>query len=210
MKKSLITLLAVAFISAMALPVLAGNGAPSGAHYSLNIIGVKNPKTADMTDKGGHVIFVPLKGNCQILLSAGEFQVLDANGTDGPAAFQLPNPDPLNTGTTAYSVYARALGKPGGSSITKTCATVVEGDLAGEELCSTYQMLLVRDKGKSSFTNVSKELLYIYADINDDGNIERVPLFDPQMEGYYWDYENTNLKLAQLRFYQVPTEVPAP
>jgi hypothetical protein len=34
--------------------------------------------------------------------------VLDGNGTDGVAAFQLPNPDPTNSGTTTYSVWARA------------------------------------------------------------------------------------------------------
>src|SRR5205814_1176518 len=33
-----------------------GNGAPSGSHYNLNIIGVANPKTADMTGANGHTI----------------------------------------------------------------------------------------------------------------------------------------------------------
>src|SRR5215510_10122400 len=39
-----------------------GNGAPSGAHYNLNIIGVPHDKTADMTGGDGHVIFVQLVG----------------------------------------------------------------------------------------------------------------------------------------------------
>jgi hypothetical protein len=38
-----------------------GNGAPSGAHYNLNIIGVEKAKKADMTGSNRHVIFVPLK-----------------------------------------------------------------------------------------------------------------------------------------------------
>jgi hypothetical protein len=33
-----------------------GNGAPSGAHYTLNIIGVPKNKTADMTNNSGHRI----------------------------------------------------------------------------------------------------------------------------------------------------------
>ena len=37
-----------------------GNGAPSGAHYNLNIIGVENPKNSDMTGSNRHTIFVPL------------------------------------------------------------------------------------------------------------------------------------------------------
>ena len=183
---------------------ITGNGAPSGPHYDLNIIGVPKGKTADMTGDNGHRIFVPLDGNTKILLSPGDFQVLDANGTDGSAAFQLPNPDSANAGTTTYSVYARSLGKPGGSSIAVACGT----DSSGVTFCSTDTLFSVRGKGKSSFTNVSKELLYIYADINGDGKIDRVPLFDSSLQDYYWSYDNNGLKLLQLRFYQVPTTVP--
>src|SRR5438876_12067377 len=38
------------------------NGAPSGAHYNLNIIGVSKDKTATMTTGDGHRIFVQLNG----------------------------------------------------------------------------------------------------------------------------------------------------
>jgi len=194
--------------SSMASPSVSssttGNGAPNGPHYDLNIIGVPNDKTADMTGDNGHRIFVDLVGNTKIFLTVGDFQVLDANGTDGSASFQLPNPDPTNSGTTIYSVFARALGKPGGSSVTKTCAT----DSLGSTFCSLDTLLEVRSKGKSSFTNVSKELLYIYADIDGDGKIDRVPLFDSRLQGYYWNYDDNGLKLLQLRFYQVSTTVP--
>jgi hypothetical protein len=185
----------------------ASNGAPSGSHYNLNIIGVPKGKTADMTGSQGHRIFVPLTGSCQINLSQGDFQVIDPNCTDGKAGFQLPNPDPTNSGTTVYSVYARALGKPGGSSQTTTCAT---DPTDGSLWCSVYSMIAVRSTGKSSFTNVSKELLYIYADINLDGKLERYNLFDSALQDYYWQYGNSGLKLLQLRFYEVPTTVPTP
>jgi len=65
-----------------------------------------------MTGNNGHVIFVPLFGNTKILLcesgvgaaclNVSGFQVLDANGTDGSAAFALPDPDPTNSGTSLY------------------------------------------------------------------------------------------------------------
>lgn len=183
-----------------------GNGAPSGAHYNLNIIGVQNPKTADMTDSQGRRIFVPLNGNTKIWLTQSPtFEVYDANGTDGNgASFGLPNPDPDNDGVTEYSVYARALGTPGGKSTTTTCAYDAS---TAETYCSTYSMVLTRDTGKSSFTNVSKELLYIYADFNGDGVIERYPLFSDSMLQYYWNYDNNGLKLAQLRFYEISTNV---
>ncbi len=179
-----------------------GNGAPSGAHYNLNIIGVPKGKTAEMTSGGR--IFVPLEGNCKISLALGDFQVLDGNCTDGKSNFQLPNPDPTNSGNTQYSVWARALGKPGGKSTTNTCAT---DPLTGEIWCSVETLVSVRNTGKSSFTDVSKQLLYIYADINADGVVERYPLFDSALQDYFWNYDNNGLKLMQLRFYSVSSNV---
>lgn len=181
-----------------------GNGAPSGAHYNLNIIGVPKGKTAAMTGSSGHRIFVPLEGQCKINLSVGSFSVLDGNCTDGPAAFQLPNPDPENSGYTTYSVFARALGKPGGQSSMTPCAI---DPVTGETFCSTYTTVSVRNTGKSSFTNVSKTLLYVYADVDGDGEIERYPLFDSALQDYYWQYDNSGLKLLQLRFYPISTNV---
>ena len=184
--------------------LFAGSGAPSGAHYGLNIIGVPKNKTASMTDNLGHRIFMPLYGKSKILLSEGDFQVLDANGTDGSASFQLPSPDPDGDGITSYSVFARALGKPGGSAKIVTCAT---DPITLEEVCSTLSYVAVRNKGKSSFTNVSQELLFIYADLDGDGTDERYPLFDDRLKDYFWEYTNTGLKLLQLRFYEVVTNV---
>jgi hypothetical protein len=186
---------------------LGGNGAPSGAHYNLNIIGVPKGKTADMTGSSGHRIFVPLVGKCKINLSPGDFLVVDGNCTDnGQASFQLPNPDPDNNGITEYSVWARALGKPGGSSTTTTCAT---DPSTGEVWCSVYSMVAVRNKGQSSFTDVSRQLLYIYADINQDGTLERYNLFNDALQDYYWNYDNNGLKLLQLRFYPIASNVNA-
>lgn len=177
----------------------------SGAHFNLNLIGVPKDKSADLTASNGRRIFVDLVGKTTINLAQGPFDVLDANGTDGVAAFQLPNPDPDNDGTTTYSVYARALGKPGGASTTTTCLT----DATGETYCSIYSAVLVRTKGRQSFTNVSQQLLYVYADTDGDGRVERMPLFGDSTADYFWSYDNAGLKLAQLRFYEVSTTVAA-
>jgi hypothetical protein len=181
-----------------------GNGALSGTHYNLNIIGVAQGKTADLTGSSGHRIFVPLSGSAKINLTEGDFLVLDANGTDGTAAFQLPSPDPDNDGVTEYSVFARALGTPGGSSVTTTCAT---DPTTGEVVCSTESLLLVRSGGRSRFENVSRQLLYIYADIDGDGTVDRIPLFGDELQDYFWQYDNNGLRVAQLRFYEVATNV---
>jgi hypothetical protein len=179
---------------------LAGNGAPSGKHYSLNLIGVPKTKTATITS--GNRIFLPLEGSAKVNLSQGPFAVLDANGTDGVAAFQLPAPDADGDGVTSYSVYARALGKPNGSIKANTCATDV---VSGETVCSLETLVKVRTKGKSSFTNVSRELLSISADIDGDGTVERVPLFDSRLQDFFWNFDNQGMKLLQLRFVEVPT-----
>ena len=208
MTKKIQAMVAIFALMAMVAPQVGatGNGAPSGSHYNLNIIGVSKDKTADMTGDNGHRIFVKLEGNTKINLAEGEdFQVLDANGTDGSASFQLPNPDPDNDGITEYSVYARGLGKIGGEASITTCAW---DPVAGEEVCSTDTTLTVkRTKGKQTFQNVSRELLYIYADLDGDGTSERYPLFDDRLEDYFWSYDNNGLKVLQLRFYEIPTNV---
>ncbi|HSE71709.1 MAG TPA: hypothetical protein VLA97_13195 [Nocardioidaceae bacterium] len=182
-----------------------GNGAPSGSHYTLNIIGVSKDKASAMDGNNGSRIFVPLWGNAKINLTEGDFGVLDANGTDKDGAtFSLPNPDPDADGVTEYSVYARALGTPGGSSTTTTCAT---DPVTDEEICSTESMVLVRNTGKSYFDNVSRELLYVYYDLDEDGTAELIPLFDSRLQDYFWDYDNKGLKVAQLRFYEQATDV---
>lgn len=207
-----------------------GNGALSGPHYNLNIIGVPKEKSADMSQGGGHVIFVGLGSesvtkNTRILLSSGDdFLVLDKNGTDGKASFQLPG-DVADT----YLVYARALGKPGGKTSFDLCYTDPgeDGMLNTEDdvvECGGDPMELTRTKGKSKFSNVSKTLLYLELDIDPDSELVgclpegsdtpevddpvvedvEIALFDECLQGYLWDFNNNGLKLLQLRFYPMP------
>lgn len=196
---------AAAAIVAAALNSSAGTGSPNGSHYTLNIHGVPKNKTATMTGSDTRNIFVPLSGKASIYLKEGPFQVLDANGTDGNGAtFQLPNPDPSGTGTTTYSVYARALGKPGGSSKMTSCVT----DTLGDTYCSTEQVVTVRGTGKSKFVNVSTQLLTTCLDTDGNGTCDtRVSLFSDSTYGYLWDYDNQGLRLLQLRFYPVGTKI---
>jgi hypothetical protein len=183
-----------------------GNGAPSGPHYNLNIIGVPKGKNPDMDGNQGHRIFVPLFGNAKIWLAEapeGEsFQVLDANGTDqNGAKFQLPDPFPNDDLVPIYTVYARALGRPGGYSHTILC---YEDPGTGETICSGDTLTLRRGHGQQKFTNVTQKLLTIWIDTNGDGIPDsRVGLFDEDAYEYFWEYDNFGLKLAQLRFYPV-------
>lgn len=189
-----------------------GNGAPSGSHYSLNIIGVSRDKNVQPDWASGHVIFVALGRKdgaavtTKILLSQsgdGSFDVLDKNGTDGEASFSLPAPG-------GYTVWARALGTPGGKAKITTCATDITLNDAGV-ICSTQNEVFVRGTGKSSFRNVTSALTTIILDPVADaaavlacGGGTTVSLFDPCLLGYFWQYDNNGLKLLQVRFYPNP------
>jgi hypothetical protein len=207
-----------------------GNGAPSGAHYNLNIIGVPKDKSPNFSGGDGHRIFVDLgktgtAANTRINLTEGDFAVLDANGTDGVAAFQLPNPDPDGDGTTVYSVYVRALGKPDGKATMQSCYEDATGTwCAADFLGGVEPITIERTKGGvAKFINVSKSLLYVdYCTAWDPGpdlipgtaddvctNIVQRGLFS-DLVSYFWSYDNEGLKLAQLRFYEVPTNTLAP
>jgi hypothetical protein len=38
-------------------------------------------------------------------------------------------------------------------------------------------------------------------------DVDQISLFSNADLSYYWSYDNEGLKVAQLRFYEVPTEV---
>ena len=157
-----------------------------------------------------------------------DFKVCDGNGFDaaydcsgspidqhgrlyGAATFQLPcntNPDLVYTEgygcpvsgveKRSYSVWARALGKPGFKADMMTCAY----DDAGELYCATDNILtLSRDKGRPTWTDATSELTTLVADVDDDGNNETVALFANGFEEFFWQYDNQGLRHAQIRFY---------
>ena len=127
--------------------------------------------------------------------------MLDANGTDGSASFQLPNPDPDKT-VDQYSVFARALGKPGGSSRTTTCAT----DPRARPGAASIDGLGRKSRAVELHQRL-EQLLYIYADIDGDGTIERYTC-SATAAGLLLAVRQHRFEALQLRFYEVPTTVP--
>src|SRR5262245_14424593 len=184
-----------------------GNGAPSGPHYNLNIIGVPKDLSPNFNGGNGGRIFVPLSGSTRINLTMGDFQVLDADGTDGTAAFQLPNPDD-GSGNLTYSVWVRALGKPGGSASMTSCFTET---LTNTTWCNSGTLVvgLNRLGGGQKFVDVSKQLLQVCANVSTNPLVtvlDLVPLFSSLGTDYFWQYDNTGLKLTQMRFYPISTK----
>src|SRR6266576_4576538 len=128
MKNAVLTTAFVLAVGTAAALSQNGNGAPSGSHYNLNIIGKADCPTDPQTNGNGHVIFVLLNGGdvatnltgklastvskvnkiyLQQAPDTNTFAVLDGNACDGDGAlFELPNP------SAGYTVWARALATP--------------------------------------------------------------------------------------------------
>ena len=182
-------------------------------------------------------------------LEEGSFDILDKDATDSGkedpspgAILALPDPglDPYVIGEkgdadvwSAYSIYIRPLGKPGGWATITTCADVLEGPLAEwldrgaikilnragafggvASIEQVGQPITERPQGKSIFTNVTAELLTIVlkVEIWVDGVLYdtiyvRVPIFDEMLANEYWEYDNNGLKLLQVWIYDNSTDV---
>ena len=194
--------------------VFNGNGAPSGPHYNLNLIGMEVEKNADAGDtKGqGHRIFVKLNGKTDIYLKEGavqdKFAVIDYDGTDGRAEFELPSPDPTCSEVTEYSVFIRAL-TPHGDATMRSCAETIDtSDGSTDRWCSIGEFEVNLSKnGRERFENVSRQLLYVTIIDPNNGKLTRVPLFADGAEDYLWEYDNNGLRLTQMRFYPTGTDV---
>ena len=197
MRSALISILVVMLIAVPATLLAQGtnpNGFPSGPHYNLNIIGIERGGSTSTTSNG-HVIFVPLYGNCKIYLQQGDFAVIDSNCLQGNAQFQLPNPNDTSTGMLAYSVWVRALTK--GSSSMATCFTDTSVD---QTFCNTGSLVVSLNKvTPPKFTDVSKQLLQVCV------NGQLSALFSNANYNYFWNYTNDGLHLAQMRFYPMET-----
>jgi hypothetical protein len=237
--------------------------------YKFNIIGVDNPKNKMDQGAGKVIFVnlnEPSKINLvcsddqEVLdmydgLEAGSFDILDKDATDSDpkdpnsgAILALPDPnlDPYLVGAkgdadvwSAYSIYIRSLGKPGGWATITTCAELLDStfaDLLPGKFVSVLnragifggyasieqvgKAITERPKGKSKFTNVTAELLTIVfkveVDISEEGDppeiitvCVRVPIFDDIIQGEYWEYDNNGLKLLQVWIYDNSTDVSA-
>lgn len=187
-----------------ALPASAGNGAPNGPHFNLNLIGVPQGKTGDFDS--GRRIFIPLEGKVDIYLQEGDFAVVDGNGTDGEAMFQLPDPaDADGNGLLEYSVWVRPVAGKGQISF-QSCFSEFE---TGQVWC--YAGSLVQNLKKVTppkFTDVSRDLLQVCADVDPDPlvtDLELVPLFSDLGEEYFWHVDNDGMRNVQMRFYDLQT-----
>ena len=206
----------------------AGNNCPTGDRNG-NSIAVRADWVDDPSGKNPNLNTF-IRQNDIMLIPGDDFKVLDGNACDdGVASLQMPrnpfgcqfdaNGNPIFNNDPAcvnadlnfqvYEVFARLVGAPGTGVDVRTCATDDMGtaDPTDDQiLCSTENWFEMRQKGTApKFTNQSKALLTIC--LNTDsvpGCDERLPLFDPSLEGFFWNWNTFGKAHAQLRFVAVP------
>jgi hypothetical protein len=176
----------LAFVVSLPAFSQTGNGALSGSHYNLNIIGVDKGKNPTLTSTDRHTIFVALgsKGaavQTNIYLTQGPFQVCDGNGFDQAydcngnpisingsnqlgAVFQLPC-DTATVGGTTTGTCPSGTSQPYyvyaealGTPGGSSTITTCAYDNTGTLVCSTDNAVLVRGSSKPKFTNVTTDL----------------------------------------------------
>ena len=205
------------------------NPCPSEKAYQFNIIGVPKSKNPDMTGTNGHRLFVNLTGNSKInmtgdtdpetegLQCGNNFQVLDANATGTSEGLVLVPCENVNAESedpgVCFDVWATALGGPGQADVDVVCTfddTVVDTNIDdGDCQMDTIDFSLVRNSGKPVQQPITN---YLRAsgcfDENGDGECDQgektfsnIWIFNlDALEGYFWDYDNQGLRLAQIRF----------
>lgn len=206
--------------------VTAGPDTNVGRHaFKVNIIGRPNAWSGSDSGSESNTVFISLKTNagsvqCEassgvvddgvgadttsavpsgretIYFSAGPFDVLDRDATDGSARIQMP------ANVAGYDIYVRVLGKPGGCLDADAYAWDADGALyyyAGHLDAN-------RKTGAPEKVRVN-ELFYVNVDLNADGDAtdagEHISVFDGMFEDYFWQIENSGLRNMQLIFYAV-------
>lgn len=143
-------------------------------------------------------------------------------GPTNGATFQLPcDTFVASTGTltscantpgasTSYQIFAEALGTPGGKAVITTCATDT-AVMPNVLVCSTTNSgLLVRNTGKPLVEDVTAALTTLTCTSKTCPTVCAsgqctFELFAPGFLGFFWDYDNLNLKTLQMRMYLTPS-----
>lgn len=196
MKKLIAIGLAVAMVLTLAGTALAsvdktGNGAPSGPHYNLNIIGVPKQMNDNFTGGNGSRIFVSRTGSTQFFVHGGKsYAILDHDGTDGQVGSGLDDPGIVfpydsGTGTWLVQIYVRLLG-PQNSKVNWTSYFYDWDPTSG-----TYQTYVLWDSFELSkdtkFSEKTGSLLR-------DGYQDMMWQLDPV----------TKFRICQMRIYATP------
>ena len=224
MKKLFLGIAVVLALGIMASVAVAGedirgNDLPKAkAAYKLNIIAVGNPDH-EVGVSSGRRMFVKLDGTTDIIMTQddeGDFAVVDPNGLDGEATFNIGDTDPTDR-KTSYLVFLRLLGKPNGSVRIEPQATYDDPTDPGVQYVFLGEATIFRRKaGPPKAIDISK---FFYVDIQVWNGVEWVTVrrewvFNMAGAEYLWKYENNydgngGLRLAQVWFFEGALDINA-
>jgi hypothetical protein len=226
MKKATVILLAITLaLPTLIMPVLAASpnkelGPPV---YVLNVLGKKDgwSPNGDFDNPDRHTIFIPEYGETKIWMTSGpEWAVIDGNGVDGEASFQLEK--------GRYTVRIAALGKPGYELDLKG-KSMFELDAGGYYTLVLDSITVKRSKGTPVWMDGTplfyitwEEILLVLGElgiepIEEDLATELgynvgddVWIFDfiewlsenDEVGLYFWHINNKGVKHFQVRFYK--------
>jgi hypothetical protein len=249
MKRITLALLAAAAIGCAAIPAWAGNGAPSGPHFNVNIIGVKKGAAPSGSEtSSGHSIFIPLNttklprnwdgatcttpdgtqtdfvdedgptfstqepdGGTRIYFhptTTGSFEITDRDAVDGEAHVTIPVED-TEEKWVLVDLWVRVLGKPGGCAEISGYAYEDPADGDPNELWwYSGSILMNRTGGKSSFVDATDIFEVDYCNVDTvegelqcTGPTQSLSVFNDIFDEYFWEVNNKDTRLIQLRFY---------
>ena len=170
----------------------------SGRRIFIPLVTDKNGKnicdiTGDIPDVPYEVDPVTIKGGVKILVTDGNFDVIDGSAMDGEAAFSMP--------ANNYDVYIAAKGTPKKSD--RNACLDLEAyvtdirDTEGTNLYFIGSVDVDRSKGKPRYININK-LFYV------DGNPKAQSYLSSPFEDYFWQLYNDGLRNMEIRFYIAP------
>ncbi len=204
--KNMICIALCAMMAVSVLPVLAAPTEAakpgvdfSGQHYTLNILG-KKVVGGDFDNPDRHTIFVPLDGDTNLTMTQGEeFAVLDGNGLDGNATFQIPSGESKN-----FKVYVVSLGKPGnGVDISYPDGWIYDNNTGAwyVEIATVH----VDGHSKKPVWTDATEWFYLEYEWATGGTIWQGYMWNVPSElfnetGYWWDMVGCDQHI-QVRFY---------
>jgi hypothetical protein len=208
------------------------NGAPSGPHFNVNIIG--HPKGGiGGDDSSGHSIMIPLRNvqsreglicnvdgvqlvddiaptwetseptGAKIYFVAGDhFEIIDRDGTDSDGATIKVPVDPV-TGDIKFDIYMRVLGKP------NTCMNInaYAYDLEQNLWFKAGSVYVSRKSGKSTFVRAIDLFRVWFCTVDPLTNKcadagANLSVFNDVFDNYFWNILNDGTRLLQVRLYQ--------
>lgn len=214
------TVLGLAALFSARLAAAQSPGASGHPEFTVEIVAGKGCPPEPLPAASRRTLYLQTDARTvnKLVLVEGPFRVLDglACGANG-AKLQLPASPYVCPGydeacddpsVQKYDVMARLVGKPGASMKIGSCAfgpgpdgLMGTGDDVGD--CSADNYVEVRKAEAGGFRDAAKALTTVTVDVDGDGVLDRVSLFDSRLRDFFWTVDAEGRAHAQVFFVAV-------